>query len=168
MTSEVVAGVGASHTTLMNTRWNEVDHLERAHAFRDALGTARGRLAELAPDLVVIFGSNHFRGFWLDLMPAFTIGVEVVDAAGEHGTPLGPQPTSPPDAMAICEALLRREFDVAYSTRIAVDHGITHAIQYLVPAGVPVVPIVINSFGPPLPSLARCVGLGTAVAGLAT
>ena len=82
MTSRIVGGVGASHTTLMNTRWDEVDHLDRAHAFRDGLAEASAWLERLAPDLVVIIGSNHFRGFWLDLMPTFTIGVDQVIGAG--------------------------------------------------------------------------------------
>ena len=36
--STVVAGIMASHTTLMNTKWDEVDHLDRAHVFRNGLG----------------------------------------------------------------------------------------------------------------------------------
>lgn len=161
--SSVVFGVGASHTTLMNTQWDAVDHLDRAHAFRDALGEARTRLAAAEPDLVVIVGSNHFRGFWLDLMPAFTIGVDDVIAAGEHGTPAGPQETDSVAALALLDELLAADFDMAFSSSIQVDHGISHAIQYLVPTGTPVVPVVINSFGPPLPSLTRCLKLGAAL-----
>jgi 2,3-dihydroxyphenylpropionate 1,2-dioxygenase len=37
-------------------------------------------------------------------------------------------------------------------------------VQYLVPDGTPIVPVVINSFAPPLPSLARCAALGEAIA----
>ena len=162
--SSVIFGVRASHTTLMNTRWDAVDHLDRAHSFRDGLAEAKQRLTMAAPDLVIIFGSNHFRGFWLDLMPAFTIGVDAVIGAGEHGTPSGPQSIDSPAALALCQSLLDRDFDPAFSTELQVDHGITHAIQYLVPDGVPVVPIVINSFGPPLPSLDRCLALGDAIA----
>src|SRR3546814_20988462 len=73
--AQIILGIGASHTTLMNTQWAKVDHLPRAHAFRNALGTARTLLAEAKPAVVVILGPNHFRGFWLDLIPAFpTIG----------------------------------------------------------------------------------------------
>jgi len=168
--SGVVAGVGASHSTLMNTRWHDVDHLPRAHAFRDALGESRAVLEAAAVDLVVIVGSNHFRGFWLDLMPAYTIGVGDVLAAGEHGTPEGPQAVDKDAAVAVCNDLVGSDFDVAFSLRLQVDHGITHAIQYVIPAGVPVVPIVVNAFAPPLPSLRRCLALGsalgTALAGL--
>lgn len=168
--SKIVIGAGASHTTLMNTKWDEVDHLDRAHRFRDGLATARDAIAAASSDLVVIIGSNHFRGFWLDLMPAFTIGVGDVIAAGEHGTPEGPQPVDPTAAVDICNSLLASSFDVAFSTELQVDHGISHAVQYLVTGEVPIVPVIINAFAPPLPTLTRTVefgrALGRAVAGL--
>jgi 2,3-dihydroxyphenylpropionate 1,2-dioxygenase len=163
--SEIVLGIGASHTTLMTTGWDAVRHLDRANAFRDGLAQARNELIAAEPDLVVIVGSNHFRGFWLDLMPPFTIGVDVVTAVGEHGTPSGPQVTDSAAAQAIQEGLLGRNFDIAMSTDLEIDHGISHAIQYLVQAEVPVVPVVINVFGPPLPALGRCLALGTALRG---
>jgi 2,3-dihydroxyphenylpropionate 1,2-dioxygenase len=162
--SRVVVGVGASHTTLMNTRWDDVNHLDRAHRFRDALAEARRAVEASGADVAVVLGSNHFRGFWLDLMPAFTIGVGEVIAAGEHGTPQGPQPTDPELARHLLAQVVRAGFDPAFSARLQVDHGITHALQYVVPEGVPVVPVVINSFAPPLPSLARCAALGEALA----
>lgn len=161
--SKVVGGVAASHTTLMNTKWAEVDHLERAHTYRDALKVARDRVQAQHADLAVVIGSNHFRGFWLDLMPAFAIGVDNVIAAGEHGTPSGPQPTDRVAALALCNGLLQRDIDIAFSTDLHVDHGITHAIQYLLPDGLPVVPIVINACAPPLPTLTRCLALGDAL-----
>lgn len=163
MSSAVVVGVGASHTTLMNTKWDEVDHLERAHDFRDALGEARAVVAASGADVAVVIGSNHFRGLWLDLMPSFTIGVGEVDAAGEHGSPKGAQPTDVCLARHLLAAVVRDGFDPAFSARLQIDHGISHAIQYVVPEGVPVVPVIVNSFAPPLPPLARCAALGEAL-----
>lgn len=162
--SEIVIGVGASHTTLMNTRWDEVDHLDAAHAFRDGLATAAAAIAAAEVDLLLIVGTNHFRGFWLDLMPAFTLGVGEVIAAGEHGTPAGPQPVDPTAALALCEAVMDDGFDLTFSARLDVDHGISHAIQYLAPDGVPVVPLVVNTLAPPLASLPRTLQLGAALA----
>ena len=91
----ITLGVAASHSTLMNTHADEVVHTERANAFRDALGAVNQRLREIQPDVAVIVGSNHFRGFWLDLIPSFTLGVGEVIASGESGTPKGPQKTDP-------------------------------------------------------------------------
>jgi 2,3-dihydroxyphenylpropionate 1,2-dioxygenase len=162
--STIVRGVMASHTTLMNTKWDAVDHLPGAHQFRDGLAAAKQSLIDADVDVVIVIGPNHFRGFWLDLMPTFTIGVAEVIGAGEHGTPSGHLPSDAPLARHLVEQLHAHDFDPTFSLRLTVDHGITHAVQYLVPNGTPIVPVVINSFAPPLPSLARCAALGEAIA----
>jgi 2,3-dihydroxyphenylpropionate 1,2-dioxygenase len=162
--STIVRGVMASHTTLMNTKWDAVDHLPGAHQFRDGLAAAKQSLIDADVDVVIVIGPNHFRGFWLDLMPTFTIGVGEVIGAGEHGTPSGHLPSDAPLAHHLVEQLHAHDFDPTFSLRLTVDHGITHAVQYLVPDGTPIVPVVINSFAPPLPSLARCASLGEAIA----
>lgn len=164
--ADVVLGLGASHTTLMNTHWSAVNHLERAHAFRNALGQARERLVHARPDAVLLIGPNHFRGYWLDLMPSFSIGVRELNCVGEHGTPRGPQVVDEVSAAHLCEHLIGSGFDVAFSTRLSVDHGVSHAIQWIVgESALPLIPMVVNCFAPPLPGLDRCLDLGAAIAG---
>jgi 2,3-dihydroxyphenylpropionate 1,2-dioxygenase len=157
--ARIVLGAGASHSTLMNTHWDQVVHTDRAERFRDALSEARDAVAAARPDVAIVVGSNHFRGFWLDMIPAFTLGVDEVIGAGEAGTPKGPQRTSPAFAQALAGELIERGTEVAISARLQIDHGQTHAIQYLLP-DVPVVPLVINVFAAPLPRIDRCVQLG--------
>ena len=160
----IVLGAAASHTTLMNTHWDAVKHVDRAERFRDALGRARDAIAAAQPDSVVIVGSNHFRGFFLDLIPSFTIGVGQCIASGEAGTPAGPQRVDTALAHHILETALDDGIDVAFSAKLQVDHGITHAIQYLLPGlDVPIVPIIVNVFAPPLPRVERCVALGASI-----
>jgi 2,3-dihydroxyphenylpropionate 1,2-dioxygenase len=166
--SEIVIGVGASHSTLMNTHWDRTVHPDRAERFRDALHAARDRIAAARPDTAVIIGSNHFRGFWLDLIPAFTIGVGEVVASGESGTPKGPQQVDRDLATHLAGSLLEQGFDPAFSARLQIDHGQTHAIQYLLRdddgrSDVAIVPVVVNMFAPPLPTPARCHDLGKAI-----
>jgi 2,3-dihydroxyphenylpropionate 1,2-dioxygenase len=149
----------------MNTQWEAVAHLDRAVAFRAGLAEAAEVLREARPDVAVIVGPNHFRGFWLDLMPAFTIGIGDVLGAGEHGTPSGPLPTDPGFARAVLADLVDDDFDVAFSARLTIDHGITHAVQYLLGDDpVPIMPIVVNTFAHPLPRLRRCLALGRSLA----
>ena len=159
--ARIVLGVGASHSTLMNTHWDQVVHVEDAQRFRNALGQAREAVAAARPDVAVIIGSNHFRGFWLDLIPAFTLGVGEVIASGEAKTPAGPQRVDPAFARALAERLTNGGTEVAISARLQIDHGQTHAIQYLL-AGldIPVVPLVVNVFAAPLPRIDRCMELG--------
>jgi len=163
MTS-VVLGIGASHSTLMNTNWDEVASQEGPQCFRAALGEAAGLLADARPDAVVVIGSNHFRGFFLDLMPSLTIGVGECLAAGEAGTPSGPLPVATDLARHLLDSLVGDDIDVAFSLRLTVDHGITHSLQYLTPRlDVPIVPVVMNMFAPPLPSLRRAHAMGAAI-----
>jgi 2,3-dihydroxyphenylpropionate 1,2-dioxygenase len=165
MPAEVVIGVGASHSTLMNTHWEQTADRAGAQRYADALADARDRIAAAGADVAVIIGSNHFRGFWLDLIPAFTVGVGECVASGESGTPAGPQPVDQPLARHLVDTLVGGgRFDPAYSARLQIDHGQSHAIQYLL-AGLelPIVPIVINVFAHPLPTVSRCLDFGTAV-----
>ena len=163
--ASIVLGVGASHSTLMNTHWDKVVHTGRAEAFRDALREARDRIAAVRPDTVIVVGSNHFRGFWLDLIPAFTLGVGEVIAAGDGGTPRGPQRTDPEFARALAAELIGAGTEVAISARLQIDHGQAHAVQYLLDEiDIPVVPLVVNVFAPPLPTMPRVVELGANIA----
>lgn len=159
--ARIVLGVGASHSTLMNTHWDQVVHTDRAQGFRDALDQARDAIAAAQPDIAIIVGSNHFRGFWLDLIPPFTMGVGEVIGAGEAKTPKGPQRTDPVFACTLAEELVQRCTEVAISVRLQIDHGQTHAIQYLLDGlDIPVVPLVVNVFAAPLPRPDRCAELG--------
>lgn len=162
--SRIVLGVGASHSSLMNTHWDEADHLPAAHRFREGMSQAADAIAAAEPDVVVVIGSNHFRGLFLDLMPSITVGVAEVLGAGEAGTPAGPLPVDRELAKHFVDSLVDRSFDPAFSLRLTVDHGVTHSLQYLVPGlDVPIVPVVVNMFAPPLISLARAESLGRAL-----
>ena len=56
---------------------------------RCAVTTRATRSARPRPDVALIVGSNHFRGFWLDLLPAFTFGVGGVRGGRGGGNPEG-------------------------------------------------------------------------------
>jgi len=163
--AKIVLGIGASHSTLMNTHWEETTHKAEAERFRDALYLSREKIAASKPDVVLILGSNHFRGFWLDLIPAFTLGVGECISSGESGTPKGPQRVDVDFARHLANELIEGgRFDLAYSARLQIDHGQSHAIQYVLDGiDVPIVPLVVNVFAPPLPTFKRCEELAKAL-----
>jgi len=162
--SQIVIGAAASHSTLMNTHWDAVEHKDRAVRFRDSLYAARDSISATRPDCAIIIGSNHFRGMYLDLVPTFTIGVGQCEASGESGTPSGPQKVDVELALHLADEMIKHGFDPAFSAQLQIDHGITHAIQYLMKdLQIPIIPIIINVFAPPLPSLRRCHAFGVAL-----
>ncbi len=62
---QLVLGVGASHSTLMNTHWDKVVHTDRP---RRSVTRSRslGTGSSTRPGRRDHRRSNHFRGFWLD------------------------------------------------------------------------------------------------------
>jgi 2,3-dihydroxyphenylpropionate 1,2-dioxygenase len=55
-------------------------------------------------------------------------------------------------------------FDPALSMDLVADHGIVQALEWLDPdQSLPIVPVMVNAAGPPLPSLWRCTALGAAL-----
>ena len=68
-------------------------------------------------------------------------------------------------AQALAQQLVDAGTEVAISARLQIDHGQSHAIQYLLDGiDVPVVPLVVNVFAAPLPTMPRVAELGANIA----
>jgi 2,3-dihydroxyphenylpropionate 1,2-dioxygenase len=132
--------------------------------FARAAYSARALVRKHAPDAMVIFGPDHFRNFFYDVMPAFCIGFEAVDGFGDYGTPKGPLPVAKTLGRRIYESVVEAGFDPAYSLKMGIDHGISQPYAVLdADRTIPIVPIMINAGGAPRPSLRRCFEFGKAV-----
>jgi 2,3-dihydroxyphenylpropionate 1,2-dioxygenase len=97
------------------------------------------------------------------LMPAFVIGVGHVAGWGDWHTPIGPFITRPALAKHILKTTITEGFDPASSYDIKVDHGVIQPIQLMDLADLPIVPVVFNAAGPPLPTPIRCHAFGAAI-----
>src|SRR3954447_12309434 len=129
-------------------------------AFRETLTRAE-------PDVLVMVGSDHFHQLWLDNMPQFLIGkapyydANFYNEEREFGLPRlllkGHEELS---AYLLREGI-DRDFDLAFSNELRVDHSITCPIVTVRPQNdLPVVPVYTNIFAPPLPRPERFVKLG--------
>jgi 2,3-dihydroxyphenylpropionate 1,2-dioxygenase len=128
------------------------------------LDRARAFVAEFAPDLAVVFGPDHYNGFFYDMMPSFCIGA-AASSVGDYGLPAGPLNVDRDAAHAIARHVLAAGVDVAVSEDMQVDHGFVQPLTVLFPTltAVPVVPIFINCVADPLGPAVRARRLGTAV-----
>ena len=105
---------------------------------------------EFDPERVIIFGSDHFAGFHLRVMPAYCVGLaaEAVDDVGGFGGKLDvPQE----DALALAKSLRANGFDPALSYEMRVDHAFSQPLHRLMGAldRYPVIPIFIGALAPP-------------------
>jgi len=151
----------ASHTPLMDHVDADpvVDREVRAH-----FAALADEVAAYDPELIVVFGPDHFKGFFYDMLPSFTAGVRAT-AIGDYD--IGGGEFDVPEALALdCVRAVRAEaVDLALSYRMQADHGFAQLLMLLTGAvgRYPVLPIHINCAGPPLPSFPRIRALGQAV-----
>jgi len=158
--SELIGMVGISHSPFA-TLLPPPDPAAPGGRFLADARRVAAAVAALAPDALVVIGPDHFHANFYDAMPPFVLGVEEAEAFGDFGSRSGPLPVAAALGWAIHDGLSRDGFDIALSYALTVDHGIVQSYDMV--RGVadpPLVPLVVNTAGPPLPSMPRCVALG--------
>ena len=166
--AEFVGSFAASHGPNIARNWETLKDETRdwvVTRFAD-LGN---RLKAAEPDVLVIHSTDHWVNFFLDVMPAFCVGI-----GAEHEGPPEPfmKPVYPHETLPGHEALGRHileeafaaDFDPAYSMRLKLDHGMCVPIwQFGLDPALPIVPIFINLVEKPFPSPRRCLAWGRMV-----
>jgi 2,3-dihydroxyphenylpropionate 1,2-dioxygenase len=162
--SEIIGMVGMSHSPFA-TMLAPPGPDEPGGRFLAGAARVAGAVAALAPDAVVVVGPDHFHANFYDAMPPFVLGVGEAEAFGDFGSRRGPLPVASALAWSIRDGLADDGFDIALSYALTVDHGIVQSYD-MACGGVslPMVPLVINTAAPPLPSMERCVALGRSLA----
>ena len=112
----------------------------------------------------MVFGPDHFNGFFYELMPAFCIGTAA--EAPRTGTSKAGRCGCRASWRSHCVRHLQsRDFDVALSHAMKVDHGITIPLFKLTGAlaRYNVLPVFINCAADPRPSFRRVRAFGAAI-----
>ncbi|MEZ5659932.1 MAG: class III extradiol dioxygenase family protein [Burkholderiaceae bacterium] len=165
----IVGAVGMSHVPVLGKAIAQ--KLQQDPYFKpwfDGFPPVHRWLAEIKPDVVVVFYNDHGLNFFLDKMPTFAIGAAEQYSNADEGWGI---PTLPPYAGApdlswhIIDRVIRNDFDLTTCQEMLVDHAFTLPLAMLWPDATPprAVPIAINTVQYPLPSAARCFALGQAV-----
>ncbi len=151
----------ASHTPLKDHHFPGADVQQAVDA---CFARLRAEVAAYAPELVIVFGPDHFNGFFHRLMPAFCVGAQA-ESVGDWNTPSGPLPTNPVLAERLARHLFECDVDIAVSHRMEADHGLTQTLAMIMDWATlpPVLPIFVNCVGAPRPPLKRVLALGRAV-----
>jgi 2,3-dihydroxyphenylpropionate 1,2-dioxygenase len=158
--SEIIGMVGISHSPFA-TMLPPPDAAAPGGRFLADAARVADAVAALAPDALVVIGPDHFHANFYDVMPPFVLGVEEAEAFGDFGSRSGPLPVAPELAWSIRDGLAGDGFDIALSYALTLDHGVVQGYDMIGGrAGLPLVPLVVNTAAPPLPSMPRCVALG--------
>lgn len=154
--------LGISHTPLLGLNPIAKDVETK---LQSAIEEARRQVLAFSPELVVLIAPDHYNGFFNEMMPPFCIASKA-DAVGDYLTPSGPLRVDEATALSVADHLMDREFDIAISRAMKVDHGFAQPLQ-LIWGGLNtphVVPIFLNAVATPgIPRLRRCRALGEAM-----
>ncbi|MFI6350294.1 hypothetical protein [Streptomyces sp. NPDC050560] len=161
--AEIVAAAAAVHAPQLLSRppYEEVDKLDNS---TDALH-AFGRVVEEArPDAVLVIGIDHLETFWLEAVPAFTLVLsEECEAAYTKWRRRKTIHTSL--AKDLLKGVIAQDFDLTYSQDAELGHAFLTPFEHILgDSEVPVIPLLVNTYLPPIPSPRRCYALGQAIA----
>lgn len=166
---KVAAAFGITHTPGLG---NLMDRPSREQIGRILAGfeVVKQQVSVARPDVMIAFVNDHFDMFTRRGMPAFAVG-----AGATHWGPTpeteawiqmqrGPVPGHPEVANAIYQGLMEQGIEPFLFDEAEFVHNILIPKKYLWPdLDIPVVPIYVNCFLPPLPSWRRVYELGAAV-----
>jgi len=167
--TQVVAAIAMTHTPGLGDRMH-VPPKGQIEKLLAGFAEAKSILSEARPELVVAFVNDHFDMYSLENMPTFSISV-----ADEHFGPpedaqawLGMTRRSHRGnadyAMHLYRSAVVDGFDMTRSGSATFVHNILMPAKYILPdVDVPIVPIFVNCFAPPLPSFRRCYDLGRSI-----
>ncbi len=160
---KIVAAMATVHAPQLFTR-PPTEIPEQLDADIAAMRELGRSLDETRPDALIVIGSDHLETFFLSAVPTFAI------VAGEtsHASFAGREYNLPihlPLAEALLDQLVEAGFDMTYSQDAVLGHSFAAVYEWVLEGrDIPVIPLFINTYLPPLPTARRCEALGRAIA----
>ena len=167
--ASLVGAYAASHGPLLVREWDALPESEKQR-LKSAFEGLGQRIAAANPDVLIVVSPDHWSNFFLDNVPAVCIGVgETNEGPPEPWMKAFPHrkiPGHPALALHIVSEVMKQGFDPSVSHRLKLDHGVCIPLWRMGLERLPrIVPMLVNSIEPPLPSLSRCLAWGQQLAG---
>jgi 2,3-dihydroxyphenylpropionate 1,2-dioxygenase len=161
MISTVIGGAMLPHAPQFFTMPATEDTATVEHV-RQVAAEVGKRLRALKPDLWIIFSNDHAEQFFHNAAPPFTVHVGG-EASGEFAGRKFRWAIPSEIGFELVRQLYRQNFDPAFTSTAKIDYAIGIPLTHLGHDG-PVLPIYVNAYLPPQPTMERCYAFGQAVA----
>ena len=161
MFSTVIGGAMLPHAPQFFTMPETEDRatVEKVRAIAADIGA---KLRALKPDLWIIFANDHAEQFFHTMAPPFTIHVGG-EASGEFAGRKLHWKIPSEISFELVRQLYRQGFDPAFTSTAKFDYAMGIPLTHLGHTD-PVLPIYVNAYLPPQPTMERCYAFGQAVA----
>ena len=165
MKSTVVGGAMLPHAPQFFTM-PETENRKNIEHVRAVAADIGEKLRALKPDLWIIFSNDHAEQFFHNVCPAFTVHVGG-EARGEFAGRKFHWKIPSEIGFELVRQLYRQGFDPAFTSTAKIDYAIGIPLTHIGLTN-PVLPIFVNAYLPPQPTMERCYALGQAVARIVT
>lgn len=161
MTSNILGGAFLPHAPQFFTEPETEDQatIKRVRAVGAEIGA---KLKALNPDLWVVIGNDHVEQFFLAATPAFTLHMGG-EATGSFAGRDFRYDVAGDDSLALIRHLQGEGFDPAFTSTAKIDYALGIPMTHL-GIDAPVIPLYVNAYVPPQPSMERCYAFGQAMA----
>lgn len=129
----------------------------------EAIDEVKSFVAEFDPEVIVVFGPDHFNGQLYSNISPWVVGAQA-DGIGDYGTTEGPIPVDSEVARELHARVLEQGIEIGRSERMKVDHGVLQPVNFLFGTDFtqPIVPVFVNSIAIPLTPMHRVRLMGEA------
>ena len=157
MNTGVVGGVCMPHAPQLWTLPDSEDKatVERVRALCRDVGR---KLAALAPDVCIVIANDHANQFLLHCTAAFTLHIGPRAEGSFAGRDYGYDIASDL-SLDMMRHMQRNNFDPAFTSTAKIDYAFGIPLDF-VAIDLPVIPIYVNAYVPPQPSIERCYAFG--------
>lgn len=159
--STVIGGAMLPHAPQFFTQPDTEDK-DVIRKVREVAGDIGERLRALQPDLWIIFSNDHADQFFHTTAPPFTVHVGG-EAHGEFAGHDFHWKVPSEIGFELVRQLYRQNFNPAFTSTAKIDYAIGIPLTHLGHTD-PILPIYINAYLPPQPTMERCYAFGQAVA----
>jgi len=162
--ARLVGVFASSHAPLLARAWESVD-ASRRERISGTFAELGRRFSESRPDIVLVVSPDHWVNFFLSNLPSFCIGVgDAHDGPPEpwlKGVPYRSIAGHTGFALHLARSAFSKGFDPSLSHRLELDHGFIIPLWKMAIHPLPaLVPLIVNSIEPPMPSARRCLAWG--------
>lgn len=158
---DIVGAFACSHAGLIVERRNQAPR-QQSEAIYAGYARMSQAIEGLAPDALLIVGTDHGRIYPLTHSPQYVVGVsESAHGTGDATLPECEVAIHQPFAQALLEGAIREGIDLAFSEEMRIDHSFVTVLMLVDPTfRFPIVPVVQNCNVPPRPTLQRSYDVG--------
>ena len=157
----VIGGVCTAHAPQLWTRPDSEDPavIERMHTLLQGIGE---KLKALKPDVCIVVANDHAQQFLLHCTASFTIHIGAVAEGSFAGRDYSYKVASEA-SLDLVRYVQRQGFDPGFTSTAKLDYAFGIPLDFT-GMDLPVIPVFVNAYVPPQPSMERCYAFGRALA----